>query len=63
MFVLGASIGNIFAGYLFDRFGSIISFKFLSGFVLGICITQATVNHLINRFSAEDDDVRRNVSN
>lgn len=50
-FVLGSPIGCLFGGYLFNQFGSITSFKFLSIFALVVCFTQTIVHQLINRFS------------
>ncbi|KAL4092012.1 hypothetical protein QTP88_026595 [Uroleucon formosanum] len=48
---IGSPIGCLFGGYLFNQFGSITSFKFLSIFALVVCFTQTIVHQLINRFS------------
>jgi len=44
-------------GYIFDRFGCMISFQFLSGFALAMCITQTIVNWLI-----KDKNLKKNAS-
>ncbi|XP_022182048.1 major facilitator superfamily domain-containing protein 6-A-like isoform X2 [Myzus persicae] len=58
---IGAPVGSFVGGYMFDRFGSITSFKFLSGTALAICIAQTTVNSLLNRYS-KDKHVKENAS-
>jgi len=60
-FVLGTPIGSSVGGYLFNHFGSIISYKLLSGFALAVCISQIMVEKLINRFS-KNDTVKVEVS-
>lgn len=55
-FILGAPIGSSVGGYLFSRFGSSTSFKYLSCFALAVCITQSIVNQLINHFSKNEKD-------
>jgi len=52
--VLGAPFGSFVGGYMFDRLGSITSFKYLTGIALGIYITQTFVNWLINRYFKEN---------
>ncbi|XP_026813025.1 major facilitator superfamily domain-containing protein 6-A-like [Rhopalosiphum maidis] len=59
---IGAPIGSLSGGYLFNRFGSITSFKLLSGVALAICIIQTIVNQLINRI-LKNDSVKREESN
>jgi len=61
-FVLGSPIGCFVGGYLFNQFGSITSFKFLSIFVLAVCFAQTIVNQLINRFSKKNN-VKGEMSN
>lgn len=48
-------MGSFLGGFMFDRFGFIVSFKILSGAVLAICVIQITVNQLINRFSKNEN--------
>lgn len=49
-FPIGCSIG----GYFFHRFGSITTFKLLSGAALVTCVIQITVNLLINYWTKKD---------
>ncbi|XP_022177883.1 major facilitator superfamily domain-containing protein 6-like [Myzus persicae] len=51
----GVPMGSFLGGFMFDRFGFIVSFKILSGAVLAICVIQITVNQLINRFSKNEN--------
>jgi len=44
-------IGNFLGGYSFNRFGSILSFKLLSGVALTVCVVQVIVVQLTNRIS------------
>jgi len=60
-FVLGAPVGSFVGGHIFFRFGSITSFKMLSGTALAICIIQTTVNLLMNRYS-KDKNFKENAS-
>jgi len=46
---------------MFNRLGSITSFKFLSGIALAMCIAQSTVNWLLNRYS-KDKNFKGNAS-
>lgn len=46
---------------MFDRLGSIASFKYLAGIALVVCFTQTFVNWLINRYS-KDKDLKENTS-
>ncbi|CAI6360488.1 unnamed protein product [Macrosiphum euphorbiae] len=58
---IGAPIGSFIGGHLFNHFGSITSYKFISGFALALCIFQMMVQQLINRFS-KNDTVKEEVS-
>lgn len=49
--VLGLPIGSSIGGYLFNHFGSITTFKMLSGAALVTCVIQIIVNLLINRWA------------
>ena len=60
-FILGVPIGSFIGGYLFNHFGSITSYKCISGFALAVCIYQMTIQKLINRFS-KNDTVKEEVS-
>ncbi|CAI6371734.1 unnamed protein product [Macrosiphum euphorbiae] len=55
MIGLGVPMGSFLGGYVFDRYGSIDSFKILSGVALVICVIQFTVTQLINRFSKNEN--------
>eukprot|EP00102_Acyrthosiphon_pisum_P005260 XP_001949714.2 PREDICTED: major facilitator superfamily domain-containing protein 6-like [Acyrthosiphon pisum] len=59
---IGSPIGCFVGGFLFNRFGSITSFKLLSLFALSVCFTQTIANQLINRFS-KNNNVKGEVSN
>jgi len=48
-------MGSFLGGYVFDRYGSIVSFNILSGAALVIYVIQITVNQLINRFSKNEN--------
>lgn len=61
LFFLGGFVGSSVGGYIFDRFGSITSFKIVSGTALVICIAQTTVNWLMNRYS-KDKHFKENAS-
>ncbi|XP_060874398.1 major facilitator superfamily domain-containing protein 6-B-like [Metopolophium dirhodum] len=58
---IGAPVGSFVGGHIFDRFGSITSFKILSGTALAICITHTTVHLLMNRYS-KDKNFKENAS-
>jgi len=58
---LGAPFGSFVGGYMFDRLGSIASFKYLTGIALAICVTQTFANWLINRYS-KDKSLKENTS-
>ncbi|KAL5236076.1 hypothetical protein ACI65C_003486 [Semiaphis heraclei] len=58
---IGAPFGSFVGGYMFDRLGSIASFKYLAGIALVVCFTQTFVNWLINRYS-KDKDLKENTS-
>ncbi|CAI6363531.1 unnamed protein product [Macrosiphum euphorbiae] len=58
---IGEPVGSLVGGQLFDRFGSITSFKILSGTALVVCITQTIVNSLINR-NSKDKNFKENAS-
>lgn len=53
--VLGLPIGCSVGGYLFDRFGSITTFKLISGIALLTCMIQVTANLLVNRWAKNDE--------
>ncbi|VVC36477.1 Major facilitator superfamily domain,Major facilitator superfamily associated domain [Cinara cedri] len=48
---IGSPIGSFVGGYLFNRFGSIFSYKILSGVALTTCVSQIVINQLTNRLS------------
>jgi len=54
-YVLGAPIGSFVGGYMFKHIGSIDSFKLLSVVAFFTCVTQITVNYLINRLTINED--------
>lgn len=49
--VLGLPIGSSIGGYFFNHYGSITTFKLLSGTAFVICVIQIIVNLLINRWT------------
>jgi len=54
IFFIGVPIGSLIGGTLFNRFGSVTSFRFFSYIALAVCIVQTITNRLINRFSKID---------
>lgn len=55
LFVLGIPAGSFVGGYMFNRIGSISSFKLLSAITLAICFLQIIVNQSINRISKDEN--------
>lgn len=50
-FCIGSPIGSFAGGYLFDRFGSIVSFEIISCTALVIGTVQLIVNQTLNGLS------------
>ncbi|VVC33508.1 Hypothetical protein CINCED_3A015748 [Cinara cedri] len=51
LYGIGVPIGSFVGGYLFNRFGSIFSFKILSGMAVTSCVLHIVVTQLTNRLS------------